>query len=313
MRDIVQELLHDITGQSLYLDVPEGRPTSVTSVTIVEAADDDDGTTESAVGAPSVEASPDTFITAAAGVSEADPTAITVNSAAGIERERPYLLASAAGHSEWIELVSLNGTAGTLRTPLLNDYALTTTTLKSTRITAAVDATWIADDANLSDEESTEPRYRAVWLYVVAGKTHRRQGAFDVVRYSAQHHVTPLDVDMRFPGWLDRLPVDYRKEQGRTLITQAWRAVKMDLRADGKLGRWVRNLDVVSELVLCRSNLIGVELRALTGGATPDQLAAAADIYKQRYQQLIREPHVELAANPMGGTRPAVRAPLFRR
>lgn len=314
MRDVVQEILHGITGQKLFLDVPEGRPSSVTSVAVVESSDDDDGPSAGATsGAASVETDPDTTLAAAAGQSEADPTALALTAATGVLRDRSYLLAAAAGHNEWVEIVSLAGTAAVVRQPLLNDYPTTTSTLKSTRIQVNVDATFVGDESNLSDEDSTEPAYRVIWEYVVDGVTYRRQGAFDLVRYASAHHVTPLDVDANFPGWLDVVPPDYRRDQGRPLIARAWRSVRHDLRADGKLGRWVRNLDVVSELVICRANLVGVELGAMRGAATAEQLAAARDVYTQRYQQLIREPHTALATNPMGGVREARRAPLFRR
>lgn len=314
MRDVVQELLHGITGQTLVMDAPEGRPSSVTSVTVVENNQDDDGTVESATtGSASVESNPSTTLAAAAGVSQADPTALTLTSATGVSLGRSYLLSSAAGHNEWVELVSLNGTSAVVRQPLINDYAITTSTFQTTRMSISVSSTWIADVLKLSDESCVEPRYRAIWVYVVGGVTYRRQAGFDVVRYSAQHHVTPLDVDLRFPGWLDRLPTDYRKEQGKSVIGQAWRAIKMDLRADGKLGRWVRNSDVVSELVLCRSNLISVELAAMHGSVTAEQLVSAQNIYRQRYDQLVREPHTTLAVTEMGAVRPASREPLFRR
>ena len=314
MRDIVQEILHGLTGQSLYLDVVEGRPSSVDSVVVVEAANDDDGPTEGAtVGSPAVETNPSTTITAAAGASQADPTALALASSTGVALGRQYLLGDADGDSEWVELVALSGLNATTRTPLLADYA-SGASFKGTRIAVAVDPTWAANEDNLSNEEDVEPRYRVIWTYTLNGDTkYRRQGAFDLVRYSSQHHVTPLDVDVRFPGWLDRLPVDYRRDQGRAIIGQAWRAIRMDLRADGKLGRWVRNLDVVSELVLCRANLIGVELAALHGEAPSGALDAAQKIWITRYQQLIREPHTTAATNPMGSTREARRQPLFRR
>lgn len=312
MRDVVQEILHGISGQSLILDVPEGRPSSVTSCTVLETTDDDDGPVESAVGAPAVETNPDTTSTAAAGTDETDATTIALTLATNVTAGRSYLFASAGGDSEWVEPVGLSGLNVRLRHPLLNQYAAGST-FKGTRITAVIDATWVADEANLSSEEDIEPRYRVAWVYTVGGVVKRRQTSFDLVRYSAQHHVTPLDVDNGFPGWIDRLPTDYRREQGRPLIEQAWRSVKMDLRADRKLARWVRNLDVVTELVIARANLAAIEHSAMRGVVQPAALEAAQKIYRQRYDQLIREPHTQLAAQPMGGRVEARRAPLFSR
>src|SRR3954470_12769439 len=110
MRDVVQELLHGITGQSLILDVPEGRPSSVTSVTVLYAQDDDDAPARPATtGVASIEANPNTTTTAAAGGDQTDPTAVALTAATGVVLRRPYPLTSAAGDMEWVEIVSLNG------------------------------------------------------------------------------------------------------------------------------------------------------------------------------------------------------------
>jgi hypothetical protein len=315
MRDVVQEILHGVASQTLILDAPEGRPSSITSVTVLEHEDDDDAPARPAItGSPSIETNPDTTVaTSAAGASQADPKAITLALGTNVARRRPYILESGTtGDQEWIEFVYFSGVSGVLRQPLLADYPIGST-LKSTRMSVGIDTTWISDKSNLSSEEEIHARYRVSWLYVVNGATVRRQTQFDVVRYTAVHHVTPPDVDNRFPGWMDRLPVDYRREQGKPLIDQAFRALKMDLRAEGKHARWLRNIDVVTELVICRANHMATELAALRGQLAADVVSTAANIYKQRYEQLIREPHTITGATPMGGERDIDRAPLFRR
>lgn len=47
---------------------------------------------------------------------------------------------------------------------------------------------------------------------------------------SASGKTTPQDVDEISAGWMDRLPIDHRFDQGARLIDAAFRAVKMDLR-----------------------------------------------------------------------------------
>jgi len=313
VRDAVQEILHGITGQRLILDPPEGRPSSITSVSVFERGDDDDANVRPATtGSAAVDTNPNTTTaTSAAGASQTDPRAITVTSATGIVLGRPLLLSNASQDSEWVEFVALNGTAGQLRQPLIDDYPIGST-LVTTRVTIALDSTWIVDRQNLSSETSTEPRYRVAWTYVVGGVTYRRQTQFDVVRYTSTHNVMPTDVDNRFPGWLDRLPVDYRREQGRSIIDQAWREVRVDMRGDNKLGRWLRNLDVVSSLVIHMANFMAAQI-AMQYGGNADQLKTAGDAYKRRYDQLVAEPHTDIAVTPMGGQREADRAPLFRR
>lgn len=313
MRDVVQELLHGIAGQTLRLDAPEGRPSSVVSCTVYWATSSDESQVLVATtGAPAIETGPDTTLTAAAGQGQADRTTLAVTSATGIVRDRAYLLTSPTGAFEWVEFVGVNGTACTTRVPLINAFAVGST-LKSVRMTQALLDTWVADRGNASPEDRTEPLYRASWVYVVNGVTYRHASQFDLVRYTSRHAVTPLDVDIRFPGWIDRLPIDHRAEQGRRLVDQAWREVRMDLRANGKLGRWVTHADVVSELVITRANHASVELAALAGNATPDQLKAAHVVYQQRFDQLIVEPHTTTNVNGMGGQAAPQRESLFRR
>ena len=313
MRDVVQEILHGVTGQTLILDAHEGRPSSITSVTVYEADNGDDSQAISATtGSGAIEAAPATTLSAAAGWGQADPTALTLTSATGVVRDRPYRLTAASGAWEWVELVALAGTAAKSRVPLLNAYA-SGAAFESTRMTIGIDSTWVADRQWLSDEECTAARYRVAWVYVVGGVTYRRLTHFDLVRYSANHVVTPLDVEIRFPGWIDRLPIDHRAEQGRRLIDSAWREVRVDLKSDSKLGRWLRDADVVSNLIITRANLAAVELDALTGNATAEQLKAAQGAYRQRYDQLIVEPHTTTNVSPMGAAETPRRDPLFRR
>lgn len=312
VRDHVQELLHGLAGQSLTLIAPEGRPSSVTSVVVVEATNDDDGQAVACTTGSASISSVNTTLAAAAGPSQSDPTLIELTSATGIEPGEPYLLVDADGETEEVILGRLDGTDGYTRVPLLNDYP-SGAAFQSAMMSIGIDSTWVAEKNNLTDGAATSARYRAIWTYVVNSVTHRRATSFDLVRYTSSHNVTPLDVDAAFPGFLDRLPVDYRRDQGRPLIERAFRAVRMDLRADGKLARWMRDMDVVEELVMCRANLCGLELAALHGGASADQLVVARDVYKQRYDQLVREPHTPLAASSGGAEVPARREPLLRR
>lgn len=313
MRDVVQEILHGITGQTLVFDALEGRPSSVTSVTVYYADSGDDGPTQLATtGSGAVDTNPATTTSGASGGDQVDPTAITLTSGTGVLRDRAYRLTSPTGAWEWVELVKVNGTAVVSRVPLINAYA-SGSTFESTRMSITIDPTWVADRGNLASEEDVSARFRVAWVYVVNGTTYRRLSHFDLVRYTATHSVTPIDVDIRFPGWIDRLPTDYRSEQGRRLIDQAWRDVRDDLRGDRKLGRWLRDSDVISVLVAARANLGSVERSVFNGNATADQMKAASDIYRQRYDQLVREPHTAVAVDPMGAQATARRAPLFRR
>ncbi len=276
-----------VTGQSLVLDVREGRPSSVTSVTVYAADADDNATAESATtGSASVETDPNTLIASAAGASQTNPKAITV-SGAGVLVGRRYWIESDFDHKEEIEFVSFFGASGTLRHPLVNDYALGSA-LFTTRCSVSLDSTWVADESNLSVAFAPSPAYRVRWVVVVGGATQVYDQYFDLVRYPARHRVSALDVENLSPGWIDRLPVDARADQGRGLIDRAWAHVKWDLFKAGIGDSALRNAALLHELVASRAVLVSLEDQALAGAAI--DLAAGAQIYDRRFAGLIETP-----------------------
>jgi hypothetical protein len=311
VRDTHQEILFNVPSQNLVWDAPEGRPSSVTSVKVYWREQSDDGQTEF-TPTGTVEANPNTVTTAIAGASESDPTKITLSSGTGIAVKREFLLTSTLGEKEFTALVAGSGTTWYARQPLINSHAIGSAFV-STRITAPVDASWVVDSNSVSPEDTTLPCYRVVWTYVVGGVTYRHESSADLVRYSAQHTVKAIDVDAVGPGWIDRLPIDYRREQGQWLIDQAFRQVRMDMRADAKVGRWLRELDVMNELVAYRAVVRSAEVGVLVGTVSREALELARALYDQRYADLIREPKVALASTQAGASTEGRREPFFQR
>lgn len=326
MRDSVQEIVFGVSGQTLWMDAPEGRPSSITSVQVFRFDEDDTNTAQSAVSATAVDAV-NTETSAAAGYDQTDQTAITVVSATGIGIGREYVITGQDGLYESVVIASADGQSLTTRSPMINAYAATAS-FQSTRMTATVDTTWAATASNISETLSVnqlynaadpdvdaEPRYRAVFTYVVDGATYRREIRFDLVRYSSGHLISPIDVDNRYPGWLDRVPNDYRRQQGRGLIEEAFRAVRMDMLADGNAARWLRRQDVIGELVVYRAQVFAIELALYHGKLTdPAALESARQGYQMRYDQLVRGKHVEIGSTSGGaivGGR--TRGPMGRR
>jgi len=309
-----QEILWNVTGQTLVWDAPEGRASSVSDVRVYRAEADDDSTVEWTATA-AVETNPNTTLDGSAGTGQSDLRVIPLTVTTGIVAERRYLITSVAfGHKEWVEVETVeSGVDVTVKHPLVNAYA-SVDTFVSTRITATVNATWVVDKNEISPEASTFPYYRAVWTYVVSGVTYRHQSYLDLVRLAAYHTVSPLDVDSVQPGWIDKLPVDYRKEQGRPLIEQAFSAVRLDLLADEKATRWLRHLDVMNELVARKAVVLSEELNSTNFGVGVNTtLAQAQERYQQRYDQLIREPKVPIMTSPGGSAFAGDRAPIWRR
>ena len=318
-----QEVLFGVTGQTFFYDCPEARPSAPT-VSVFRCTTDDNGSAELATtGAASVDAVNTTF-----SASQGD-TSFTVTSAASIVRGRRYLVTATDLDREWVEVISILGTTIGIRQPLKNAYAAGST-FQGCRISISVDSTWIADISKITDIldmsglawrtdrliDSWVPGaagYRLRWSYTANSVTCLGISFADVVRYQAKNLVTPLDVDRRFPGWIDRLPPDYAEDQGQGLIDEAFQALKMDALGDAQLVRRIRNTEVVRELVVYRANMIAVEASAIAGASNAEQVKLAGELYEQRYLQLLREPKVPTDATGGGSSAQPQREPAWRR
>lgn len=308
-----QDILYNVTGQSLFFDAPEGRPSSVTSVTVYENADDDDAAAESAAGTPAVETNPATTFDAASGLGQADPTKCNLTATTGIVVGRKYLATTAAGEKEWVEpklIVSADYVM--LREPLQNAYAAADTFV-STRISATVDSTWVADKNNISNWTNPNPRYRARWVYVVGGVTYVHATYFDLVRYKGEYSVTGLDVDRAFPGWFEALPTNYREDQGATLIAEAYRQVKMDLYRHEKADQLMRNGEVVDSLVILKANALGAVAGVMMRGGDTTSADYARKLYQDELQNLVAFPKVSMDLSGQGGASKPAPLPIWRR
>lgn len=284
------DILFNVTGQSLYFDCPEGRPSSVTSSDVFENTTGDDGTEEAATtGSAAVETSPDTTFDAASGDGEDDPNQCNLTATTGCAIGRVYLAANALLESEWVEVAAISsGAYVRSREPLKNSYAAADTFV-STRVTHAIDSTWVADASNISSGIAPNAKYRWRLVYVVSSVTYAHDVYFDLLRYPARHDVTPLDVDRKFPGWMDRLPTYHREDQGRSLIDEAHREVKYDLYNELKGDQDIRNREVVNELVILRAGML-VDLNE-----------ANERRYRERFAQILRFTKVPMSTSSGAG------------
>jgi hypothetical protein len=289
MRTVI-DIQFGVTGQSLYLDCPEGRPSAVASVQVWRNTQGDDAEVELALsGSPAVEAAPNTTTSAAAGFGQADRRAVPLTATTSVAVGRTYLITTAGGSSEWVEVAEVTFTVATARHPLQHAYA-SGAAFASTRITAAIDATWAADESNLSPAGEPNGFYRARWQYTVGGVVHVRDTYFDLVRYPGRHSVLGTDVEALVPGWIDRLPLDYRRDQGRRLIEEAYRAVKLDLHAVDRADQDIAAAEVMDELVRYKALELGEFARLLSGGSNQDSARydLARGAYGERKDSLVR-------------------------
>jgi hypothetical protein len=309
-----QDILFGVTGQQFYCDVRDGRPTAVASAQVFDAESDDTGTAEAATtGTASVE-NVTTTTTVAAGASQADRTKITLTSAATFKKDRVYAFTGLTGEFEMVELAKVDTVNNIVytRTPLQNDFAVGST-LASTRVVISVLDSWAADLNNCSDPCDPMPAYRVRWQLTVNGATRVIASWADLVRYSAEHSVTPADVEEQFPGWLSRLHPDERVGQGTRTIRRAAKEVAIDLAANGKSDAAQQNSYIFNELVLYKARLLAAESSFDQGGENEEQLERAAKGY-ERVLNLIRQPATEreqVTAGGASGDRPPT--PLMQR
>lgn len=305
-----QEIIFNLAGQSFVYDPPEGRASGTPTVQVFASDTDDTGTAESATtGAASVDSVSTTISVAAS----AGAVALTLTSGTGVAKNRRYLLTDADGNQETVEVLGVSGTSVRIRHPLINDYA-SSSTFVGTRISIAVNSTWMADTTNLSDQlESGAAGYRLRWAYTVNSVATIGVSYADLVRYQSKNLVSPLDVDRTFPGWLDRLSIDNREDQGVALVEEAFRAVRMDALADAQLLRRIRDTQVLSELVVYRANVLATQNNVIANGLGVESLEVARDLYQQRYVSLIREPKVSVDQAGGGSNGTAERLPAWRR
>jgi len=312
---VAQDILFDVTGQTLYYDAPEGRPSSVTSVDVFSWDVGDDQTAESAAGAGSVESDPNTTLDAAAGPSQSNPRNIPLTATTGVAATRTYLVTGAAGLKEWVEVDSVTSADSvTAKHPLHNDYAIGAT-FQTTRIQATVDPTWVADTANLSTsiEMSGNPMYRVRWVYVVSGKTYVADTYFNLVRYAAKHGVSPQDIESMMPGWLDRLPTDHRNDQGRRLIDDAYRSIRVDMRQLDLSPSSVACAEITDELIRLKTIELGEWARFMEGGSDETRAKAAERRYMARLDSLLRIVARLPVRDETGAATPIVSTGLTRR
>jgi hypothetical protein len=304
-----QEVVFALAGQSFYFDPPEGQPSGTPTVSVWLSTDDDVAPTRTATtGACSVD-SVSTTLSATASLGD---VSITVASASGLVIGRRYLLTNAGGEAEWIEVKSIASTTIGLRRPLLNDQT-TDATLKGCRISIGVNTTWVNDVQNIIELDAGYAGYRLRWAYTVASVARIGVSYADLTRYAYKNLVSPLDVDTRFPGWIDRLPPDYQEDQGVALVDEAFHAVRMDALGDEQVVRRIRNTEVLRELVIYRAAWLAIEHNAMLGAANAEAIKVVEDAYQRRYNQLLRAPKfpTDEAGGGAGGESDA--APIWRR
>jgi hypothetical protein len=299
----VQEIQFGLAGQTIYYDCPEGRPSSVTSATAYYWNQADLDTTlnsQNVIGAASIEANPDTTIDAASGAGQSDPRILNVAATTGFAVDRSYLVTAADGFREWFDVDEINsGNSVTARHPLHNTYAAADT-VQSTRISVTVDSTWVST-VNYLIDNGPNPGFRVRFVYVVNGASYSVDVPFKLVRYAGKHGVVASDIDSIYPGWIDRLPTDHIEDQGRRLIDEAFRSVKLDMHASGLDEAMVAEAEVLDELTRWKAVELGELAILMQSGGDSTRYATARGAYQARFDSLIRITTKVPVRNTTGG------------
>src|SRR3990167_62802 len=246
MTRLTADVVYGITGQTVSLLVRQGNPTSATFKVFKDFAGDD-ATAEFSGTATVLAVS--TTVDAASGPAQTDPQKLSVAATTSMATTRLFLVEEGS-KKEWvqpIEIVSADYIR--CRHPLKNNYT-TAATVKDATITAAIDATWVAAEENLSEHTDPNPSYRVRWAIVVGTTTHIAYSYFDLVRAPITHHVEIDDVNARAPGLYSSLPTEYEVEQGRPLITAAWDSLRAKFGSHALDVDAFRNDEVLDELVI---------------------------------------------------------------
>jgi hypothetical protein len=306
------ELRFDVTGQTLWFDCPEGRPTSAGTVEVWEDTESDESTVEDAVGAPAIDSVNTTF-DAASGVSQEDPTVCYLTATTNIVNGRQYLATNAYGEKEWVTVAAISsGVSVDSRTELAHDYALADT-FQGTRISVTIDSDWIADEENLSNPRDPRPRFRATFPYVVGGVSYRGVVFFNVTRYPFKLTVNAQDVDRLSRGFLQRLHPDDVSGAGAELIKEAAKQVRLDLWEHELTDSAFRNNEIINELVRWRSVWLVADAAMFQGAVNVDQVELTKRRYYERFEALVGQAKSRIQATEDGNASVHDRAPIWRR
>lgn len=257
-------------GGTVAFDAP-ARPSAALATVYRWSSSDNDP--EIAEASATIEANPSTTTDAACGFSQADRRLVPLTATTGCVGGRVYKLTGSHGQFEMVEVLEVDpGVSVTAKHPLMNDYA-SGATFESTRCTLAITGAWVNDEANLDSSAGANPMYRVRWKFTVGGVVDIADTYFSLVRYVGRHGVTPQDVDLISAGWLDRLPVDHRYDQGRRLIDDAYREVKIELHGLAIADESLAEAEIVDELTRYKAAVM--------------LDAALASRYETRKQQLV--------------------------
>jgi len=196
---------------------------------------------------------------------------------------RRYVITADDGRSEWVRVVANNQSTDklTIAGELAFDYANTTSTIFSTRMTATISA---ANAATLDEG------YEARWRYTVDSVEQRINTGFDVVRSAWMDVAIPAYEFKLVAGDLassdfediERGGLDFADE-----IAEAVAKVRREVSARGYRPALFRTVSVFNEAVCQRLLLTSAERGENVPSAWQDDIAGWLDLRREVYDQVL--------------------------
>ncbi len=291
MADIAQEIYFGDTGAvlSMYPPAPEwqeGVPSAASASVVIGTSSD----TNTAEFSPVVTVDSTSLTLAAAsqasGRSQAVKNRLYLASTAGLVIGRWYRLENERGEVELVQVVAVSSNAyADLRDPLTKDYAVSAScTLKGIRMTAPVDATWVATEGKLIGSNSAS--YRVLWAYTVAGRGRKHWTDIRLVREARRHNVTAADIQPYYPSIKLDEPSENYGQQLLDAIDAGYRRLRIDIRTKSIYRiEMIRDPEVVDDLVRAAALMVSAVWATPSGWSRPDWMQYTT----AKYEHLLME------------------------
>jgi hypothetical protein len=283
MREQTAELIYGLVGQTLKLVPPEwseGVPSAL-ALSVWPGSTGNDQTADW-TATPTVDTVSATVATAS-GASQTYRNRAYV-AVAGIVVGKTYRIANGAGQAELVRVKNIVSASAyvELDADLLYDYAVTTSTFAGIELSATVDPTWVADDANLLSPGVDS--YRCLWTYTINSIVRKHWTYARLVRQRWQSIISLADLRDFEPDIAYSEPPDLRGEACARLIAAAESVVRVDILAAGYKPESIQDTEILRMLLIEQARLIAARRGNPPPGRDPEAFVVEQ---AARYQSLL--------------------------
>jgi len=224
---------------------------------------------------------------------------LTLFNTAAVTIGRRYLVGEPP-HSEWVIVTEIQGPRIVIRRRLGREFGAGSM-FRSGRLSIAVNPAWQraqARQVELGGIGLSACTLR--WSYEIDGRITHAVDHADLVFTRRADIITPDEVEHRYPGWTQMLPIE---DVASDIILEAHDLVRRDAaRANVDLNNAVET----RELVALRARMIAIEQEVNYGRVPPAELDAEQSRYERRAAELWKQLHrpPAIAHEPAKPSRP---------